>query len=64
MVSSVELLGWYADWNESRVSGNEEVMKSLTSLSKDVITTEFRSPGQWSWRQEGWGFCGTGKVTV
>lgn len=46
MTSSVERLGWYANYNGSRVSGHEEVMKSLTSLSKHFITSEVKATGR------------------
>lgn len=44
MASSVELLGPYVNCNGCRVSGNEEVMKTLTC--KHFITAEVRAPGR------------------
>ena len=46
IASSVDLLGQYANWSGSRVSGRVEVIWSLTSLSKHFMMTEVSATGR------------------
>ena len=40
IASSMDLLGWYAHWSGSRVSGMMELICSITSLSKHFMITD------------------------
>ena len=48
IASSMHLLGQYANWSGSRVSGIVELMCAITSLSKHFMITEVRATGQQS----------------
>lgn len=56
MASSVERLGWYANYNASRVPVNEEVS------DHPFRALHHRATGQWSLRQVCWGFFGSGTI--
>ena len=54
IVSPVDLLGWYAKWSWSGVSG----MMVLTSLSKYLMATDVSATGRKSFRQVTFAFLG------
>ena len=45
-VSSVDLLGRYANWSGSRVSGRMLSMCAMTSLSKHFMATDVSATGR------------------
>jgi len=44
--SSVDLFGLYANWSGSNAGDRQDVMWSLTNLSKHFITTEVSATGR------------------
>ncbi len=46
MASSVDLLERYANWRGSKVTGMDELMWLLTSLSKTFMTIDVRATGR------------------
>ena len=63
----MDLLGQYANWSGSRVSGMVELLRAITSLSKHFMITEVSV----TWRSSSWHlsscgseFLGTGMMVV
>ena len=64
IVSSVDLLGQYANWSGSSVSGIMVLMGATTSLSKHFMAIYVSALGRQSFRQVTLLFLGTGTMVV